>query len=223
MHVIVAGCGRVGAMLGSSLDADGHHVVVIDRDPRAFERLAEGFSGQTRQGVVFDRETLEDAGIREASGFLAVTSGDNSNVVAARTARERYGVEHVVARIYDPERAAIFERLGMVTVAAARWTHDEIRRGLLPPGETVETALGVGAGEVVLISLPVPDGVTALGLGELSIPGRCSVAAVTREGRTEVPGPDALVNAGDRIHCAVDRGALEDVRARFDALAGRQD
>ena len=221
MHVIVAGCGRVGAMLGDSLDADGHHVVVVDRNPRAFERLGADFGGRTMEGVVFDRDTMEEAGIREAGGFLAVTSGDNSNVVAARTARERYGVEHVVARIYDPARAAIYERLGLVTVATARWTHDEIRRALLPAGEVIEAALGTGAGEVVVLSLPVPDGVSGLDASALSRSGQCVVAAITREGRTEVPTAGALVHAGDRVHVAVDRRAVDDVRASFAAMAGK--
>lgn len=219
MHVIVAGCGRVGAMLGDSLDADGHHVVVVDRNPRAFERLGASFGGRTVEGIVFDRNTMEEAGIREAGGFLAVTSGDNSNVVAARTARERYDVEHVVARIYDPARAAIYERLGLVTVASARWTHDEVRRVLLPAGESIEAALGAGAGEVVILSLPVPDGVSGLNASALSRPGRCTVAAITREGRTEVPTVGTLVHAGDRVHVAVDRHAADEVRANFAALA----
>ena len=220
MHVIVAGCGRVGAMLGDSLDADGHHVVVIDRNPRAFERLGADFGGRTIEGIVFDRETMEEAGIHQAGAFLAVTSGDNSNVVAARTARERYGIEHVVARIYDPARAAIYERLGLVTVASARWTHDEMRRALLPADESIEAALGTGAGEVVILSLPVPDGVTGLDANKLSRPGRCTVAAITREGRTQVPTLGTLVYAGDRVHVAVDRGAADEVRASFAALTG---
>ena len=221
MHVIVAGCGRVGAMLGDSLDADGHRVVVIDRDARAFERLGEDFGGRTLEGIVFDRNALEDAGIRETSALVAVTSGDNSNVVAARTARERYGVEHVVARIYDPVRAAIFERLGLVTVASARWTHDEVRRALLPDDSSFEAALGAGAGEVVIVALPVPDGVTGLDVAALGQPGRCTVAAITREGRTSVPATGALAHPGDLVHVAVEREALGRVREQFAALTGR--
>ncbi len=220
MNVIVAGCGRVGAALADSLDAEGHDVVVIDKRPEAFRRLREGYGGRTLQGIVFDRDTLEEAGIREAHAFIAVTSGDNSNIVSARTVRERFGVEHVIARIYDPQRAEIYERLGVVTVAAARWTVDEIRRGLLSEEEQIDAALGAGAGEVVIVSIPVPEGVTGVDARQLDDPGRWTVAAVTREGRTEVPHTDALIGGGDRVHLAVQRDAVSDVRARVLSLGG---
>ncbi|MDQ3030256.1 MAG: TrkA family potassium uptake protein, partial [Actinomycetota bacterium] len=113
MHVIIAGCGRVGGQLARELADDDHEVVVIDKRPEAFRRLGDDFAGRTLVGIVFDRATLETAGIKQAQAFVAVTSGDNSNVVSARTAREHYKVERVVARIYDPERAAIYERLGI--------------------------------------------------------------------------------------------------------------
>lgn len=222
MHVIVAGCGRVGALLASAMDREGHTVTVIDRNRRAFERLDASYGGRTVQGIVFDRDTLEEAGVRKAQAFVAVTSGDNSNIVSARTARDRYGVERVVARIYDPQRAGIYERLGMTTVASARWTVEEIRRGILPEDTHVDVALGTGAGDVVVMALRVPQGVRGFAVAELAEPGRCAVAAITREGRTEVPQSGALVSSGDELHLAIARDAVDDVRKRVDALEGAE-
>ncbi|MDR2895743.1 MAG: TrkA family potassium uptake protein [Propionibacteriaceae bacterium] len=129
-HYVVMGCGRVGAQLAQQLEALGMTVAVIDPDPRAFERL-DGFTGSRIVGIGFDRTILQSAGIEKALGFAAVTDGDNSNIIAARVAREYFGVDRVVARIYDPSRAVIYRRLGIATVATVRWTADEMVRQLI--------------------------------------------------------------------------------------------
>jgi trk system potassium uptake protein TrkA len=213
VHVVIAGCGRVGSQLARDLSGSGHEVVVIDKDRKSFRRLGDDFAGRALPGIVFDRGTLEEAGITRAQAFVAVTSGDNSNIVSARTAKETYGVARVVARIYDPVRARIFERLGITTVATAQWTAEEISRNLLPAEERVAVALGPGAGEVVIMTLPVPAGARAVPNDVLALSGRSVVAAVTREGRTDVPVPGGLLQAGDRVHLAVQRDALDEVRA----------
>ena len=126
------GCGRVGSMLAHSLENLGHSVAVIDQDATAFRRLGPEFKGITIRGVGFDREHLVEAGIDRAGAFVAVSSGDNSNILAARTAREVFGINNVVARIYDPKRAEIFQRLGIPTVATVAWTNDQILHQILP-------------------------------------------------------------------------------------------
>src|SRR5580765_8682027 len=128
------GCGRVGASLARSLERAGHEVAVIDQEESAFRRLGTSFEGRCVTGVGFDRDTLIEAGIEDAYAFAAVSSGDNSNILAARVARETFGVENVVARIYDPRRAEIYQRLGIPTVATVRWTADQMLRRLLPAG-----------------------------------------------------------------------------------------
>ncbi|MGH8884761.1 MAG: potassium channel family protein [Egibacteraceae bacterium] len=218
MHVIIAGCGRVGSQLATALDADGHSVAIIDKNPLAFRWLEDDFGGETLEGVVFDRQTLEKAGIKRAQAFLAVTSGDNSNIVSARTAKERYGVGHVVARIYDPIRAAIYERHGITTIASARWTAETILRAVLPQGECVQGALGPGEGDVVLLDVEVPRLERPLGAASLNRPGEAVLAAVTRGGQTRVPGLGMLLQSGDRVHLAVQREALDKVRARVRSL-----
>ena len=132
------GCGRVGSTLAKELEIAGHSVAIIDQDREAFRRLGADFKGQTVAGVGFDRDTLIDAGIERAEAFAAVSNGDNSNIIAARVARETYGISNVVARIYDPGRAEIYQRLGIPTVATVIWTTDQILRRLNPDGSRSE-------------------------------------------------------------------------------------
>ncbi|MBU2111380.1 MAG: TrkA family potassium uptake protein, partial [Actinobacteria bacterium] len=134
MHVVIMGCGRVGSTLARSLEDRNHTVSVIDSEPDAFRRLGPGFNGDKIAGMGFDQEVLEKAGIRRADAFAAVSSGDNSNIIAARVARETFGIQQVVARIYDPGRAEVYQRLGITTVATVKWTADQVLRRILPAG-----------------------------------------------------------------------------------------
>ena len=219
MHVVIGGCGRVGSQLATTLSTDGHSVVVIDKDARAFRRLGESFAGTTLSGIVFDRQLLEDAGIRKAQAFVAVTSGDNSNVVSARTAKDRFGVERVVARIYDPQRATIYERLGLTTIASARWTAEAVLRELLPESNRVEGSVGPGgSGDVVMVALTVPGHVHAAPVSKIELPGKAVLVAISRGGSTALPVPGAVVEGGDLVHLAVHRDGVADVRARVDSL-----
>ncbi|MGH3665824.1 MAG: potassium channel family protein, partial [Egibacteraceae bacterium] len=197
---------------------DGHDVVVVDKSPGAFRRLDHGFGGRALTGIVFDRQTLEEAGIKRAQAFVAVTSGDNSNIVCARIAKERYGVEHVVARIYDAERATIYERLGITTVASARWTAEAVLREISPAGDRVEGSVGSGAGDVVLVELTVPDGIHGADATRLSVPGKAVLVAITREGSTHLPVEHALLEAHDQLHIAVRADEADVARELLEAL-----
>src|SRR5687767_7202426 len=150
------GCGRVGASLAKALERLDHQVAVIDKDAQSFRRLGGDFHGQQVVGTGFDRTVLIKAGIERAGAFAAVSSGDNSNIISARVARETFGVEHVVARIYDEKRAAVYERLGIPTVATVPWTTDRFLRTLLPDG--VASAWREPAGKVAVLQLPVHEG-----------------------------------------------------------------
>ncbi|MFF5081104.1 potassium channel family protein [Actinoplanes sp. NPDC000266] len=137
MHVVIMGCGRLGSTLAQNLEARGHSVAVIDQNSDAFRRLGADFGGVTVTGIGFDRDVMREAGIERADAFAAVSSGDNSNIISARLARETFGVTRVVARIYDARRAQVYERLGIPTVATIRWAADRMMRHLVPEG-TVE-------------------------------------------------------------------------------------
>ena len=209
MDVIIAGCGRVGSALATNLDKLGHKVAVVDKDPHAFENLKPSFAGKRFTGFVFDRDILEEAGIKEASAFAAVTSGDNSNIVSARVAREHYRVEKVVARIYDPRRAQVYEKLGIQTVATVRWATDQALRVLLPEELPVEHTMDNG--EVVIMALSAPREVVGRRALELDLEGRRRVVAVSRFGAPRVPDKDLTIQDGDIIHLCAARSVASEM------------
>ncbi len=208
------GCGRVGASLARSLGRVGHDVAVVDQDKEAFHRLGASFEGRTVTGLGFDRDTLEESGIRDAYGFAAVSSGDNSNILSARVARETFGVEHVVARIYDPGRAEIYQRLGIPTVATVRWTSDQVLRRLLPQGHVPEYT--DPSGTVVLMEAQLNPAWTGRRLTVIEEATRCRVAFVVRLGEGFIPRPDTVYQEGDLVHLSVVRARFADVEAILD-------
>jgi trk system potassium uptake protein len=206
MHVVIAGCGRVGSELGTNLERLGHSVVIIDKNEKAFERLRPDFSGKKLVGFAFDRNVLEAAGIGNADAFASVTSGDNSNILSARVAKEHYRVPAVVARIYDPRRAQIYQRLGIQTVATVRWTTDQILRTLMPDEVPVEYT--VDNGEVVVTAIPVPHETVGKRAAEVDVEGRRRIVAISRFGVPRLPDKDLTLQEGDIVHISVVRGDL---------------
>ncbi|HZZ51043.1 MAG TPA: TrkA family potassium uptake protein [Pseudonocardia sp.] len=211
MHVVIMGCGRVGASLASSLERRGHSVAVIDRDPQAFRRLSADFRGEQVCGIGFHRDVLSRAGVERAEAFAAVSNGDNSNIIAARVARETFGIEHVVARIYDARRAEVYERLGIPTVATVPWTTDRFMRMLLPDG--VASAWRDPSGTVAVLPLPVHEEWTGRPVAELEQATGCRVAFLLRFGVGVLPDEDSVLQADDTIYVAVVSGSISDVTA----------
>src|SRR5947209_2947707 len=213
MHVIVVGCGRVGSELAVALEAEGHTVAVIDKDRNAFRRLPERFTGRAVLGFGFDRETLEQAGIGEADALAAVTSGDNSNILTARIARETYEIPHVVARIYDPRRAVIYQRLGIPTVATVAWTTDQVLRRLFTDRSFTEWSDATGS--LALVERSLPDAWAGHKLTELDEGDRYRLVAVTRAGRARIVGAPLVGQEGDVLHLACQRDALDALEERL--------
>ncbi len=213
MHVVIMGCGRVGSALARSLEQSDHSVAVIDRDAGAFRRLSADFQGRTVTGVGFDRDTLVEAGIERAHAFAAVSSGDNSNIIAARVARETFGIDNVVARIYDARRAAVYQKLGIPTVATVRWTADQVIRRLLPQG--LETEWRDPSGRVVLAEIAVAPAWVGHRVSRLERDAGCRVALITRLGDGRVPGPDTVVQEGDLVHASLEAARMDQVTAVF--------
>ncbi|MEU3497768.1 potassium channel family protein [Kitasatospora cineracea] len=213
MHIVIMGCGRVGSALARALEKQGHSVAVIDQDPTAFRRLGAGFNGRRVTGVGFDQDTLKEAGIEEAGAFAAVSSGDNSNIIAARVARENFGVEHVAARIYDPRRAEVYQRLGIPTVATVRWTADQMLRRLLPSG--AEPVWQDPSGSVQLAEVAFTPAWVGHRLSELEEAAGVRVAFVTRVGEGVLPTPQMVVQEGDLVHVMLRRNELTAVEAAF--------
>ncbi|WP_159899549.1 potassium channel family protein [Ornithinibacter aureus] len=215
MHFVIMGCGRVGASLARAIERAGHEVAVIDQDESSFRRLGTTFEGRTITGVGFDRDTLRAAGIENAYAFAAVSSGDNSNILAARVAREKYGVEHVVARIYDPGRAEIYQRLGIPTVATVKWTSDQMVRRLLPQGHVPEFT--DPSGKVVIAEMPISDGWIGRRISEIEGATGGRTAYLTRLGDGLLPGPDTVYQEGDLLHLALLREDLATAERVLDA------
>lgn len=214
------GCGRVGASLARALQRAGHDVAVIDQDEAAFRRLGAEFTGRRVTGIGFDRDTLVAADIENAFAFAAVSSGDNSNILAARVARETYGIEHVVARIYDPGRAEIYQRLGIPTVATVTWASDQILRRLLPQGHVPEFT--DPSGRVVIAEVPVALAWVGHRLTELEAETGVRVAYVTRLGEGMLPTKDSVYQSGDLVHVAVRRDELAQVEHILDGAPPKE-
>jgi len=201
------GCGRVGSTLAHILEDKGHSVAIIDQSPEAFRRLRGGFRGRRVTGVGFDRDVLQEAGIEHASAFVAVSSGDNSNIISARVARETFGVENVVARIYDPRRAEVYQRLGIPTVATVRWTADQILRRLLPDG-----AMPLWRdpnGEVILAELGIDPSWVGTKVTTFEEAVRTRVAFLSRMGESIVPDAETVIQDGDIVHVMARSDDLE--------------
>jgi trk system potassium uptake protein TrkA len=198
VHFIVMGCGRVGAAAATALEGRGHTVAVIDQDPAAFRRLPPAFTGQRVTGVGFDREILRQAGIAEAYGFAAVSSGDNSNVLAARVVRETFGVDNVVARIYDPDRAEVYQRLGLATVATVPWAADQVLRQVLPAGAAGEYQ--EPSGYLTLARFDLHPGWVGADLTEIEAAVAGRVAFISRFGKAVLPTDQTVYQAGDLLH-----------------------
>nr|WP_182526461.1 TrkA family potassium uptake protein [Nocardioides dongkuii] len=198
MHVVIMGCGRVGSTLARSLEDRNHTVSIIDSEPDAFRRLGPGFNGDKVTGIGFDQEVLEKAGIKRADAFAAVSSGDNSNIIAARVARETFGIQQVVARIYDPGRAEVYQRLGITTVATVKWTADQVLRRLLPVG--AEPDYRDPSGTVRLDQVPMPErwvGQRTVVFQEQSM---SRIAWIDRLGEGMLPSRESVIQEGDLVH-----------------------
>jgi trk system potassium uptake protein TrkA len=213
LFIVIMGCGRVGSRLALTLEARGHEVAVVDQSPDAFRRLGNGFTGRTVTGIGFDRETLLAAGIERADAFAAVSSGDNSNIISARIARETFGVSNVIARIYDPARAEVYERLGIPTVATVSWTSDQMLRRLLPVG--AEPLWRDPTGHIALAQIHLHPGWIGRSLRYVQDHSGVRVAFLTRLGEGYIPKAETVVQEGDLVHILVRDADLTAAEALF--------
>ena len=205
------GCGRVGSTLARSLEDRNHTVSIIDSEPDAFRRLGPSFNGDKVTGFGFDQEVLERAGIRRADAFAAVSSGDNSNIIAARVARETFGIDSVVARIYDPGRAEVYQRLGITTVATVKWTADQVLRRLLPAG--AEPDYRDPSGTIRLDHIPVPASWIGHRTVDLQQQSKARIAWIDRLGEGMLPARDSVMQEGDMLHLVMREENADNVYA----------
>jgi trk system potassium uptake protein len=201
VHVVIMGCGRVGSTLARSLEDRHHTVAIIDNEPDAFRRLGPSFNGDKVTGYGFDRDVLSKAGIERAEAFAAVSSGDNSNIIAARVARESFGIQQVVARIYDPGRAEVYQRLGITTVATVKWTADQVLRRLLPAG--AEPDFRDPSGTIRVDHLLAPQAWIGRRSVEFQEQSRSRIAWIDRLGEGMLPTRETVIQEGDMLHLVI--------------------
>ena len=211
VHIVIMGCGRVGSSLARQLGRAGHSVAVIDREAAAFRRLGADFHGQQVTGMGFDRDVLLEARIMEAHAFAAVSSGDNSNIIAARVAREQFNVETVVARIYDAKRAQVYERLGIPTVATVPWTTDRLLNFLTRETET--TKWRDPSGNVAVSEVALHEDWVGHRVVDLEGETGARVAFVIRFGSGLLPEPKTVIQAGDQVYVAAIAGRIAEALA----------
>ncbi|MGH2691628.1 MAG: potassium channel family protein [Actinomycetota bacterium] len=212
MHCVIMGCGRVGAEMTIQLSKGGHSVAIIDKRKEAFDRLPPGFDARTIVGIGFDREILEQAGIKEADAFIAVSNGDNSNIVSARVAREHYHVPKVIARIYDPRRAEIYERLNIPTIATVRWAAKQVQYLLFHGKETMRDSLA--GGSLLHLQVEIPGHFVGKKISSVTSDGEVEVIGVDRGGDGFIPKDDSTFQEGDVVHFIVHKDQVE----KFDTL-----
>jgi trk system potassium uptake protein TrkA len=220
MNVIVMGCGRVGEQLIRLLAAEGHQVVVIDYDARALDRLGPDFKGRRVKGVGFDQDVLIEAGIKETDAFAATSASDNVNIVAARIAHNIFQVPRVVARLYDPRRAEIYQRLGLQTISSTTWGAERIRE--LLTHSDLDPILTFGSGEICLLSIETPYHLIGKNTKQFSVPGEISIIAITRQGHSFLAMAGSEFHHGDLLHLAVSASAMDRLTDFLDLSEGGQ-
>jgi len=218
MKVIIIGCGRVGEQLAHLLVDEGHLVSVIDYESRALDRLGPNFKGQRITGVGFDRDVLLKAGIEQADAFAAASSSDNVNIVAARVAHNIFHVPRVVARLFDPQRAEIYRRLGMLTISSTTWGAERLRE-LLTSAE-LDPIVSFGSGEVNLVNIDIPSHLVGRMVKDLTVPSEIIIVTITRQGAAFIPTLGSQFKEGDVIQVAILASALERFKTLFGIMEG---
>lgn len=213
MHVVVMGCGRTGSRLATRLDREGHSVAVIDKDRTAFHLLGLEFGGLVVEGIGFDSEVLVNAGIERADVYIAVSSGDNSNIVSSVIAKDVFHVPRVITRIYDPRRAVIYRRFGIPTVAPVSWTVNRISELVFL--EHAVARHSFGGGEVELMEFEVPHNLVGRRAGEFEVPGEVRVVVVERYGEAIMAVSGTTFEENDILQVAVSRRSMERFRRMF--------
>jgi trk system potassium uptake protein TrkA len=214
MKLIIMGCGRVGEQVARLMVEEGHDVTVIDYEANSLARLGPNFKGRTVKGIGFDRDVLVRAGIEQADAFAATSSSDNANIIAARIARNIFQVPRVIARLYDPRRAEIYRRLGLLTISSTNWGAERIRELLLH--EELDPRLSFGSGEVCLLSIEAPPMWVGKSVRHLSVPGEVAVAAISRQGQAFIPMTGTEIQERDIVHLIILAAAMD----RFKTMLG---
>jgi len=207
MKVTIMGCGRIGSQVSELMAGQGHDVTVIDHDDNAVGRLGPNFKGRIVHGLGFDRNVLIEAGIEQADAFVSASSSDNANIVAARIARNIFHVPRVVARLYDPLRAEVYQRLGLTTISSTNWGAERICQMI--SHTDLDVLYTFGRSEVSLIMVEAPLQLIGKNVAQLSVPGEIAVVSITRNDQAFLPVRGTEFREGDLIHLSVLSSAMD--------------
>ncbi len=212
MYIVIVGCGRVGAELAKLLSNDGHDVVIVDRDPLAFNRLGGTFNGVTLVGNGFDPDILKEAGIEKADVFCALTNGDNTNLIAAQVAKKIFAIPKVIARVYDPERAQIYQSLGLDimsgTILFAAMLRDKIIESRFS-SYLIETK------DVGVIQIEAKGSLIDQSIRDINLEGEFQVVAIKKIDGTIIPSPSTVLKKNDVIMAIVKTESLDKIKKKF--------
>ncbi len=213
MRYLIVGCGRVGSALAKLLDADKNEIIVVDENPAAFKRLGPTFKGHVVVGTGIDYDVLKRAGAERADGFIAVTDGDNRNVMAALIAQRMFNIKKIVARIYDPPRGAMYRDLGIDTVCPTTIGAKLIRDVLMEaPWDTLQS---FDFGKVTSLSATITSADAGKRVGDVESPGRIRIAAIRSGKSVRVAANDTILAEGDEINAIVAPEAISEFAAMF--------
>jgi trk system potassium uptake protein TrkA len=216
VHIVVVGCGRVGSELAMQLSEEGHSVVIIDKNRDAFRRLSR-FHGKTLLGSGFDRDVLFQADANQADALAAVTSGDNTNIMCARIARDNYHIKNVVARIYDPQRAEVYMKLGIPTVATSLWTTQQVKRWLMPSDDSIEWT--DGSSTLHLVERILPDHLAGRPMSQFNVGQHIRVVGLVRAGQGRVDIEGLFAQEDDTLEFLLTNQGLEELHALLEEVA----
>lgn len=214
MKIIIVGYGRMGASLSSNLAKKGHDVTVIDSNPEVFQDLGKDFSGKKITGIGFDRDILKQAKIDQVDAVVSCTSSDEVNAVIARIAKNVYRVPRVIARLYEPIKADIYQRLGIQTISTTTWGID--RAAEMLTYNQLDNVYEIGNGNVNLVRIEVPPLLIGHVVRELITVGEIQVISITRNNKTFIPTSGTIFEVGDIIYIAVYITAID----KFKSMLG---
>jgi trk system potassium uptake protein len=213
MRYLIVGCGRVGSNLAKLLVADKHDVVVVDENPAAFKRLGNRFGGQVEVGTGIDYDVLKRAGAERADGFVAVTDGDNRNVMASLIAQKMFRIPKIVCRIYDPPRGQLYRELGIETFSPTTIGAQIIRDRLQDKAYASQPSFDFG--KLSSLIATVSRAQAGKKIGEVEVDGKIRIAAIRRLGSVFVASPNEVLTEGDEINAIVAPEALSQFAAAF--------
>lgn len=212
MHVIIIGCGRVGAELAKLLSTEGHDVVVVDKNQSSFDRLGKTFNGVTLIGNGFDLNLLRQAGAEKADVFCGVTNGDNTNLISAQVAKKIFNIPKVIARVYDPQRAHIYTSLGLDIISGTILFAAMIRDKVI---ESRFSSYLIETKDLGVIEIEVKDNLRGKAIKDINIPREFLVAAIRRIDGVIIPEPDTVLREKDILMGVVRVENLKEIKERF--------